>query len=327
MKPSPTSAGLLLLLGAPLLVGAGCSFGHQQYVCSDEEKPPRPPEYDHPFIAYSNPGGRAIGEACAFDDQCITNRCSGNAGTCGECVKIRALGESCIGPHEGCSMTAVCQEGICKSRRKSEGESCKLGPKGGSDLGECDIELFCAKRPDNFESGICTRRTPLGECCAGERFRCGLGMECNRETHICEKSIPNACTNGRYCGGETVCGNDLFCHPGTLPPNASCRGVDGQRLDNACSPGFICADPKYPNGGSLHQQPRCIPPGSLGEPCIHHTCLDGLYCSQSRSNYQITTCELLPGEGQACAHDSGKSRPVCAKGFECRAGTCQAPCK
>src|SRR5262245_41867544 len=68
---------------------------------------------------------RATGSACAFWWQCASRSCNAPVvGGCGVCVDIRALGEACGGPLEGCSSSATCTAGICKSSKKVLGEPC-----------------------------------------------------------------------------------------------------------------------------------------------------------------------------------------------------------
>jgi hypothetical protein len=139
MSSVRTLAVLILLLSAPLPSVAGCTA--DVGVEADAAQP-----------------GRPAGAACAFDMQCATHRCSADveAGTCGECVTIEALDHDCTGPHQGCSISAVCKDGVCQSLRKVEGEACSFGPKG-EDLAECDIELYCAHVGALDEPGTCVR--------------------------------------------------------------------------------------------------------------------------------------------------------------------------
>jgi len=325
MKTFQAFSAIILLLGLPVLLGSGCSSGNHEPVaalCTANANGPG----DHPFAAYTNPKGRPVGEPCAFDNQCATNRCSGDAiaGTCGECVTIRALGETCTGPHQSCSISAVCQDGICKSLRKVEGDACALGPKG-DDREECDVELFCARTGGYDESGTCTRLTPRGQCCGEELIRCALGTECNRETLTCEIPIPGACMYGYYCVGENACGADLVCHPGTLPENAPCGIVNGEFVENACSPGLICGSSNYPNGGNPNPT-TCVPLPGKGEPCIQNYCAEGLFCWHSLVDDRITACELPRNEGEECNVFTYYKVP-CAQGLECRGNTCRPACQ
>ncbi|MEZ4293374.1 MAG: hypothetical protein R3B70_00235 [Polyangiaceae bacterium] len=178
------------------------------------------------FPGVENPGAGA-GVACAFDSQCATNRCSADveAGTCGECVTIEALGQSCTGDHQGCSISAVCEDGVCKSLRKIEGEECGLGPKG-DDLGECDVEMYCAPVNGYQAPGECVRLSGVGESCSGELSRCAAGAGCS-EDKVCVVPQPGSCVYGAYCSGEETCGADGLCHPGTLAEGAACGSSTG----------------------------------------------------------------------------------------------------
>jgi hypothetical protein len=305
-----TLAALTLLLPAPLLTVAGCTA-----------------TVDEPFAGITNPGGRSIGAPCAFDDQCATGRCSADvdAGTCGECVTIAALGHDCTGPHQGCSISAVCKGGVCQSVRKVEGEACSLGARG-DDLNECDVELFCAAVGDWGEPGTCLRRTPLGESCGGGQARCILGAWCEHE--MCVLPVPGTCNGARpWCGSASYCGDDLLCHPGTLLQNAACGIVDESFVDNECVSGLVCGNLEYPNGGGGYGTPStCLPLPGKGEPCIHARCGEGLFCFRPPEGSTHPYCDSPRGEGEACSNDN-YFHVACAAGLECRAKTCRVACQ
>jgi len=326
MKPRAIFSPFIFSLVLPVAFGLGsssCKLEPKSDYCA-VERPPPGADYN-PFAANMNPGGRAVGEPCAHDNQCATNRCSSDpiAGTCGECVTIRPLGQTCTGPHEGCSISAICQDGICKSLRKVEGEGCALGPKGG-DQGECDVELFCARTRGYDGPGTCTRYTPVGDCCGEGLSLCGPGTVCNRQTLLCEVRPEGYCTLGYYCSGETVCGDDGRCHPGTLPAGAECGILNGEFIDNACSPGFKCGNRDYPNGGT--NETTCVPLPVQGETCQNGSCADGLFCWRSPETDVITECQLPRNEGEACNVFNYYQTP-CAADLECRGNICSRPCQ
>src|SRR5689334_7867120 len=70
-------------------------------------------------VISSSPERRMAGAACAFDKQCVSGRCSADipSGGCGVCLDVRKLGESCGGPDQSCNKSAVCEKGVCQSRR------------------------------------------------------------------------------------------------------------------------------------------------------------------------------------------------------------------
>jgi hypothetical protein len=289
-----TLAALPLLLSTPLALAAGCSSS----VAS-------------PFSAAGNPGGYALGAPCAFDDQCVTGRCSADpaAGTCGACVTIEALGQDCTGPHQGCSVSAVCKGGVCTSLRKVEGEACALEAKGG-DRGECDVELYCEHGAEQYSEGTCARRIPLGESC-GDGTLCVVGATC--EQGVCEVPVPGACWYGYACGHGYRCGDDILCHPGTLALGEACGIVDGSFIDNDCGPGLVCG-----NG-------TCVPGFGQGETCMYWQCADGLFCHVSVESDALSICEAPRAEGEACSNDNVV--PIqCAEGLECRGDVCRAAC-
>lgn len=289
-----TLAALPLFLFAPWALSAGCSS-----------------VVESPFSAAGPPGGSALGAPCAFDEQCATGRCSADpaAGTCGACVTIQALGQACTGAHQGCSISAVCQAGVCTSLRKVEGEPCALGPKG-DDLDECDVELFCAHGAEAYSDGRCARRTPVGESC-GNDTRCGVGAECDQG--VCTVPVPGACWYGYACDHNFTCGDDGLCHPGTLGAGEACGLVDGNFVDNECAPGLVCADD------------ACVPGFGLGATCMYWQCAEGLFCHVSVESDSLSVCEAPRAEGEACSRDNVVPVP-CAEGLECRGGVCRAAC-
>jgi len=322
---------LLSLLTLPMAIGLGCTYRNRWpvAVCRIEGKAKRLPDPGSPFAADVNIGGRPVGAGCAFDTQCLSKRCSADvrAGTCGECLTVRALGETCTGPHEGCSATAVCQDGVCKSLNRTEGEICSIGGKGSRSIA-CDSELACIYTRGYNEPATCTRTSRLGECC-DVNTRCARGLTCNGETNVCEVAslvTPDTCMFNSWCYGENYCGEDKRCHPGTLPENAACDSGLGKHVDNACSQGLICQR-LNPETEKPLAQPKCVPLPKKGEPCIRGRCEPGLYCAHSLVTGKDTTCELPHGEGESCFRYVARDDEMCAAGLECRVGKCRRACK
>ena len=305
MSSVRTLAVLILLLSAPLPTVAGCTANVGVNAAAVQP-------------------GRPAGAACAFDTQCATHRCSADveAGTCGECVTIEALGHDCTGPHQGCSISAVCNDGVCQSLRKVEGEACSFGPKG-EDLTECDIELYCAHVGAWDEPGTCVPRTPVGESCAEARGSCVWEAVC-KNADVCAVPIPGSCDYGYSCGKGFYCGDDLLCHPGTLPQNAACGIVDGSFVDNECGPGLVCGNPEHPNGGSTDT--TCLSLPGKGEPCIQGACGEGLFCFRPLEDDTQAHCDAPRGEGEACSNDNYYHVP-CVAGLECRGNMCRVACQ
>lgn len=300
---------LALALSAPLLAAPGCAAK----------------VYD-PFGLAQNPEGKPTGAACAFDSQCETGRCSADvdAGTCGECVTISALGQSCAGAHQGCSTSAICKDGICQSLRKTEGETCAFGPKG-EDSDDCDVELYCAHGDEYLDPGTCTRRVAVGESCEDGQ-RCVTGALC--EGGECIIPAAGTCNGARpWCGAASYCGDDLQCHPGTLTEGDPCDLVDGEFIKNECVAGLVCGNLDYPNGGGGYGTPRtCVPLPGKGEPCVNSVCGEGLFCLRSTDGLSLPICDTPRSEGEACRNDNYYNI-ACAEGLECRASVCRAACE
>jgi hypothetical protein len=302
------AAGLALSLAVPFAPIPGCT----STIVDDNEQTAALP--------LPQPG-RPVGAACAFDDQCATRRCNADvaAGTCGECVTIKALGQGCTGLHEGCSTSAICQDGVCRSLRKNAGEPCALGGHGG-DLHECDDELWCADVSGS--GGVCVPLRPLGAFCGGDFDRCQVGAECN-SNNVCAAYDPGACHWGA-CAPGSYCGADLRCHVGTLPQNAPC-GDDGP-ADNECGPYLACVHVESRDGDST--EASCLPLPGKGEPCLgaYNECAEGLFCLVSQVTDSIRFCETLRVEGEACDITSYYTVD-CAAGLECRGQVCRVACQ
>ncbi len=282
----------LTALVLPSALAAGCS-----------------PSVTSPFSAAGNPDGYALGAPCAFDDQCVTGRCSADPATetCGECVTIEALGQDCTGSLQGCSVSAVCKGGVCTSLRKVEGETCAMEPKGG-DAGECDVELYCKHGVEVFSDGTCERRIPLGESCTDDGT-CVVGVTCQQG--VCELPAPDGCSDG--CGHSHYCGDDRVCHPGTLALGEGCGLVDGHFIHNECGPGLVCG---------IH---TCVPAFGPGEACRYWQCAEELFCHVSTESDALSFCEAQRAEGEACSNDNVVPIP-CAEGLECRGNVCHTAC-
>jgi hypothetical protein len=256
---------------------------------------------------------RALGLACAFDDQCASQRCSADmdSGSCGSCVDPRKLGERCDGPQQGCSVTASCVGGVCKSTRKNLGEACAVGV-----VGECDpIELYCAEHA-GFAQGACVARIPVGGSCAGIEDSCVVQAICG-ENKVCTIPAANSCQGG--CAVDTFCGEDRTCKPSTLAPGARCGLVNGAFV-GGCAPGTVCGNLEFPDGhyGSID---TCLALPVEGDPCIMDRCAEGLYCKGAKSR----RCERLLSEGEACRLEQSRLSD-CAAGLECRGRVCKIAC-
>jgi hypothetical protein len=245
-------------------------------------------------------------------------------------LERRFLGESCGEGGLSCSASAVCREGACVSLKKTLGQNCSTGPKGG-DQGDCDDELFCKEdEASPTIHNVCAVRARLGQAC-DNRYNgtpCLAGSIC--EGSVCalpsiglegESCDARRCAEGLYC--------DRVCRVRALPVGARCGIVNGEFLPGECVAGSVCGNRDWPNGGGGNDVAytcRAFP--GVGEPCIHDECAAGLFCQSStlELNGGLPTCVREHGVGEACT--SSKSyRPVqCGAGLECRGDVCRARC-
>ncbi|MFT3772451.1 MAG: hypothetical protein QM820_44220 [Minicystis sp.] len=109
---------------------------------------------------------------------------------------------------------------------------------------------------------------------------------------------------------------------------ALCGVVDGNFVDDACVPGLVCGSLEFPNGGGGPETvSTCVPLPEAGEPCIHETCGEGLFCYKPLDDSgDLPSCQPPRGEGEACIN-GGYYGTRCAAGLECRNATCQVACQ
>ena len=255
----------------------------------------------------------ALGVGCATGNQCASGGCSADLapGTCGVCLDVRPLGASCAGPMQTCRASAVCEQGTCRSHKQALGGTCRLGPKGG-DHGDCDDELYC-------EAGTCLAAIPIGATCLATQSHCDRNGVCERG--VCLPSwtaqLAETCDR-RSCDRGLVC-TDRTCRLGTLKPNQPCGIVDGAFINDDCSPGTVCGNLQFPNGGGGSGTPySCVPLPEQGQPCVSYSCAPGLFCLDN--NEAKPTCERPRSEGQPCGDF------LCATGLDCLAGRCATAC-
>jgi hypothetical protein len=261
---------------------------------------------------------RAAGSACAFDSQCESRMCNAPAdGGCGVCVDVRALGEPCDGPHEGCSRSATCTAGVCKSNKKTLGEPCMLGVKG--DPRECDDELYCAPHdPPNGDGGMgtCAPRGVLGGAC-DVIVGCAFGADCERGLCVVARvgQEGDSCDQ-RRCAEGLFCAEGGTCRAATLPIGADCGAVIGQ---DTCALGGACELTGGPPQNGLYPM-ACVAGRKEGELCASSHCEEGLFCAAPEGKGDYVCKRRLPA-GQPCHGDE------CAAGLECRAGVCAEACR
>ncbi len=269
-----------------------------------------------------------IGAVCAFGSQCESGQCSADesSGACGVCLDVRKLGERCDGPLQGCSASAICQDGVCVSTKSIIGEPCELGAKG-SDAGDCDDELFCAG--DSGLKGMCQAFTPVGGACGTSSSRCVPGAHCS-DSNVCTTQ-PTAWTcSDSDCGDGLSCDNTGTCRAPTLPMGAPCGIVNGSFVDGNCVAGSVCGSVTYPDGGGgPNTSSACVALPEAGEVCIREQCAEGLFCSEQTTNSSGVVprrCDPLRAEGEACSRDYIFHKD-CAAGLECRKDVCQQACR
>ncbi len=106
----------------------------------------------YPDVCDPLPGTRVIGEACTFDEQCVTTFCGRESDTaCGTCVPPRAAGDRCLGG--ACGGSLVCNSASVCTKPGALGEAC--GPNA-----PCEHLLFC-------DVDHCANKRNIGEACGG----------------------------------------------------------------------------------------------------------------------------------------------------------------
>jgi hypothetical protein len=267
---------------------------------------------------------RKAGVACAFNKQCVSGRCSADVpgGGCGACLDVRKLGESCGGPDQTCNESAVCEKGVCKSKWRVLGESCRIEAKGGD---PCDDELYCDGPPG--QQGTCAAPIAAGGSCEPPSSKCVKGAYCD-ESGVCAVPPADSCVL-RPCGAGSFCDDHKTCRRGTLKAGERCGIVDGEPVDNGCEPGTACGTTKSPStAGGPGSIDTCLLLPSEGQICLRNHCAAGLFCAQQTTDsigVIPPRCEALRQEGDAC--DTSTSFHIdCGAGLECRHRVCERAC-
>jgi Dickkopf-like protein len=151
---------------------------------------PAPPHDDQVSI------GRALGVACAFDEQCGSGRCSATGAACGTCVVHTTRG---LGP----------------------GAPCRIQQMGEPPQPLCDDALFC--RGGLTDHGTCAARIALSQPCT-TADTCVGGAACVRGACVVATPAPRpfriegeACSRDAYLG--RACAPDLECRRGHCAPS------------------------------------------------------------------------------------------------------------
>ncbi len=293
------------------------------------------PEVNHG--AFGPFAEREVGQPCAFGDQCASWVCSADLArsACGQCMNVAKLGAACGGLN-GCHPGAACRDGHCESTKKLEGAECALGPKR-EDIGECDLEFFCADGSRNkVLTGRCEKRFSHGERCDVANKPCPWTETCSRG--ICGKrskpgSVGEACQSsgiGADCEDGLFCDEeDRTCRPSVLPPGARCGLTEAGFTNGECAAGTVCGNVEYPNGGGPRGSYTCVSLPAEGAPCISSACGAGAYCRnlpQTGAAGPVNRCERFARAGENCNRDNYQ-RVQCERGLECRAGRCEMACR
>jgi len=211
--------------------------------------------------------------------------CGEGQGTCsstGSCVELGGAGFDCN--EADCHSGLVCQGTTCGAPAAAT-ESC-------ASTRECAAPLVCI-------NGACGTRVALGAACTSNES-CGFGARCSASlcvagTSACPASGPS-CGSGYSCTDSAV----FVCRS---------RGTTGATcaFNNECADGLLCLSGLCA---------ASVTPG-LGESCYDITaqfltCEEGFTCDVDTT----VTCVARLGAGAVC------TRPVCASGLACVAGTC-----
>lgn len=202
-------------------------------------------------------GTLMAGEGCYIDEECISQRCSGESGgTCsqGNCIGDTApvvvpaqIGDSCSS-FAGCVTGAYCDQltNLCTTL-KGSGVSCTLAS-------ECAYGLGCK---GTTGARTCAALPAIGQACAVDGMCRDEGTYCDVTADMCKQlGLPNAqCTSSSQCSQYYPC--DFTTSPGV------CK--QGAGLGQMCTGGSNCFDAGTFcdfNGGGL-----CTAVKADGSPC------------------------------------------------------------
>lgn len=215
------------------------------------------------------------GARCTSNDQCQTNKCVQNTGTCScsetvgckqpknRCKKAtcdvaksrcvtsnKPAGSRCPDDGNPCTKDECDGKGACKHPKKKDGTACR-------GCGTCQ-DGICENGCESDTAKCC----PDGKC--GEKC-CANGRACNvtccgpdGNNYCCDVTRPVCICGGCWAEGSTQCPHPNHC----CSPNQRCCGKD-----HCCGDGYECVVGCGPNrdtstcckGG---QSPRCCPEGT-----------------------------------------------------------------
>jgi hypothetical protein len=176
----------------------------------------------------------------------------------------------------------------------------------------CNSFTTCNYTNADFTNGTCIPYPSLGQSCLNTDNICGIGLQCNRDTYICQ-AVPakvgyltpgSSCTQDSQCsfsGDSTGTCTNGKCK--SLPQGGSCTGANqcingtycdsstrtcttNKQMGSACN--VSASSPGCPSTGVCNptttstDSGTCIPLRSLaaGKPCLDiSSCEEGLYCT------------------------------------------------
>ena len=257
-------------------------------------------------------GCKALGAACAADDECsfaqLPERFEPLAAPvyCGDTPTGRVCTRACdpMAPRTSCSeiahpfLEAVTSiDGAYCARTDGCGGVCVTGTPGtGANTAECAADTDCASLYcDDPGDGQRRCMTP----CRGDEGLCYAGDVCAAGAGACGGCLPPDFVNGARGLGEP-CGADADCGSGACLADGPFR-----YCTRACAADAECGSIFHCREGSCARGPR----SSTGDGCaVTGDCIDG------------DTCE---GEGahRFCTHPCAADGS-CPEGFACREGLC-----
>lgn len=258
-------------------------------------------------------GDRAPGAACSQGSQCVSGRCTATQDqSCGVCLEVRRLGQSCGGATQVCNWGQVCTNGLCRTKDGDVGAPCNDAPKSLPRLPACDLELHCVRGRGETQA-TCQRPLPLGAACTD-------GTLCRYRTH---------CSAAGFCEADVIGGENeactfqctkdsLFCDAHVcrerprLAVGDACGRVVGSCIDS------VCGNANFPFGGWTDADPlTCLALGAEGEKAVYGLCRPGLFADGTTD----LICRKRRAAGAACTFAE------CETGLECHAGRCGPPCQ
>ena len=274
-----TAPGALLEIAditacADQLAGA-CLFGATYPDCVGYGPDMLYPNHDHH-------GSAPPGAACFAQVQCDSGYCSGFVDECGQCQRLRALGESCGEASDLC-VGASCIAGICEIFGLHEGETC--ADYGG---GDCQSTLYCHSEGDIL-MGVCTARGQPGDACTPE-LECAGDLYC--DVSVCITPL----ADGAPCVGRPGACESRYCLDGVCGRPKAGLDVGGDCSSDDCRYDLICQD-------DVCQTYHVIEEGGVCGDSSLAACMVGLYCDivcEQEGCDNPGVCHVPPGVGEHC---------------------------